>query len=234
VLAQQGTDAIFVHSIADDGKSYIVAVRRDDPQADDILIIIGSKQLDLRISNEKLKREKPPFTGDKNAANNYLECMELINHLALMQERYSFDTDGAQQWLLVNMAGTAREMIARMPLLYDSLLYLVNRYLGETERGWAMAVVSEVKQRDGETMQEFAFRLELLSASVQLKEQRAKWILANALSEQWKRDNPNLVVYIVTWESNQTLRFLDWRNDLKCILREVGWYISFNNDQFLL
>jgi hypothetical protein len=47
-----------------------------------------------------------------------------------------------------------------------------------------MAVVSEVKQRDGETMQEFAFRLELLSASVQLKEQRTKWILANALSEQ--------------------------------------------------
>jgi hypothetical protein len=71
--------------------------------------------MDLRIPPERLRREKATFTGDRSAANNYLDCMELLNNLSQMQERYRFDPDGAQQWLLVNLAGTAREMIVRTP-----------------------------------------------------------------------------------------------------------------------
>ncbi len=230
LLARQGNDAIFVSHIADDLKSYMVAIRcGDDMEADDVLLVIGSQPLDLRIPQEKLKREnpqeklkreKPPFTGDRSAANNYLECMELLNHLSLMQEQYGFDPDGAQQMLLVNLAGTACEMVLRTTILFDYILYLVNRYLGDTERAKAMAVVSEVKQRNGESLQEFALRLEQLSVSVQLKELCAKWILANAISAQWKHDNPNLVVCLCNWEANPLLRFLEWKNDLKRVLRE--------------
>jgi hypothetical protein len=176
--------------------------------------------MDLRIPPERLRREKAPFTGDRSAANNYLDCMELLNNLSQMQERYGFNPDGAQQWLPVNLAGTAREMIVRTPLLFESILYLVNHYLGDTERAKAMALVLEVKQRNGELLQEFALRVEQMSVSVQLKEHRAKWILSNAISAQWKHDNPNLVVYLCNWESNPRLLFLDWRNDLKCVLHE--------------
>jgi hypothetical protein len=120
----------------------------------------------------------------------------------------------------VNLAGTAREMIVRTPLLFESILYLVNHYLGDTEHAKAMALVSEVKQRNGELLQEFALCVEQMSVSVQLKEHQAKWILLNAISAQWKHDNPNLVVYLCNWESNPRLLFLDWRNDLKCVLHE--------------
>ena len=221
-LASQGNDVIYVSHIADNRKSYVVGVRRgDDREADDMLIVIGSKPLDLRIPLERLKRvDKGPFTGDGKPANNFLECMELFHYILLMQERFGFDPDGAQQMLLVNLGGTAREMVLRTPILFDSLLYLVNRYLGDTERAKAMALVSELKQRNGESVQEFAIRLELLAGSVQLQEQRAKWILTNAISEQWKRDNPNLVVYLCNWEANPKLSFLDWKNDLKRVLRE--------------
>jgi hypothetical protein len=83
-----------------------------------------------------------------------------------------------------------------------------------------MALVSEVKQQNGKSLQEFALRVEQMSVSVQLKEHRAKWILSNAISAQWKHDNPNLVVYLCNWESNPRLLFLDWRNDLKRVLHK--------------
>jgi hypothetical protein len=221
VLAHQGMDVIFVSRITDDFKSYVVGIRQgDDPGANDILLIIGSRPMDLCIPPERLMREKAPFTGDRSAANNYLDCMELLNNLSQMQERYGFDPNGAQQWLLVNLAGTAREMIVRTPLLFESILYLVNRYLGDTEHAKAMALVSEVKQQNGESLQEFALCMEQMSVSVQLKEHRAKWILSNAISAQWKHNNPNLVVYLCNWESNPRLLFLDWRNDLKRVLHE--------------